>query len=133
MYLLDTDTCIYWLNGQSSVRERLLAIGWDQIAVSVITQAELYYGAFKSSQIESNLARIDTLVNYLEVLPLSEAVLKRFGALKVDLRRAGHPLPDFDLLIASATLATDRTLVTNNTRHYERIPDLQLDNWLVAD
>jgi tRNA(fMet)-specific endonuclease VapC len=71
-------------------------------------------------------------MQYLEVIPLSEAVLKCFGALKVDLRRAGYPLPDFDLLIAGAALATDRILVTNNMRHYERIPDLRLDNWLTA-
>jgi tRNA(fMet)-specific endonuclease VapC len=132
-YLLDTDTCIYWLNGEPAVKERLLAVGWEQVAISVITQAELYYGAYNSTRVEGNLARIDTLVQYLEVLPLSEIVLKRYGSLKVALRRDGQPLPDFDLLIASTALTTDSLLVTNNARRYERVPGLQQDNWLSED
>ena len=123
--------CVYWLNGESTVKDRVLSIGWDRVAVSVITQAELYYGAYNSSHVESNLARIDALTRYIEVVPLTEAVLKCFGSLKVKLRRAGQPLPDFDLLIAGVALATERVLVTNNTRHYERVQDLQLDNWLI--
>jgi tRNA(fMet)-specific endonuclease VapC len=57
-------------------------------------------------------------------------ILKRFGELKAQLRQTGKPLPDFDLLIASTALAEDRVLVTNNTRHYQRIMDLQLENWI---
>jgi tRNA(fMet)-specific endonuclease VapC len=68
-YLLDTDTCIYWLNGRQSVKIKLLAAGWEQVAVSVITQAE-------------NLKRADDFVKQLPIFPLSEAILKQFGALK---------------------------------------------------
>jgi tRNA(fMet)-specific endonuclease VapC len=129
-YLLDTDMCIYWLNGRQGVRDRLLTAGWGQVAVSVITQAELYYGAYNSSRIAENLKRADDFVRLLPILPLHEAILKRFGALKAQLRQTGQPLPDFDLLIASAALVENRVLVTNNSRHYQRIPDLQLENWL---
>lgn len=129
-YLLDTDMCIYWLNGWQSVKDKLLTAGWVQVAISVITQAELYYGAHNSSRVTENLKRADDFVKQLPILPLHESTLKRFGALKAQLRQSGQPLPDFDLLIASAALVENRVLVTNNTRHYQRIPDLQLENWV---
>jgi tRNA(fMet)-specific endonuclease VapC len=129
-HLLDTDMCIYWLNGWQSVKDKLLTAGWVQVAISVITQAELYYGAHNSSRVTENLKRADDFVKQLPILPLHESTLKRFGALKAQLRQSGQPLPDFDLLIASAALVENRVLVTNNTRHYQRIPDLQLENWV---
>jgi len=129
-YLFDTDMCIYWLNGRQSVKDKLLAAGWEQVAISVITQAELYYGAYNSSRVAENLKRTDDFVKQLPILSLREATLKRFGALKAQLRQLGQPLPDFDLLIASIALEVNRILVTNNTRHYQRIPDLQLENWV---
>jgi tRNA(fMet)-specific endonuclease VapC len=128
-FLLDTDMCIYWLKGRKSVKDKLLAAGWDQVAISVITQAELYYGAYNSNRVEQNLKRADDFISQFPMLSLRDATLKRFGQLKAQLRQSGQPLPDFDLLIASVALVENRTLVTNNTRHYQRIPDLQLENW----
>lgn len=128
-YLLDTDTCIYWLNGRQSIRERLLAVGWGQVGICVITAAELYYGAYNSSRVSENLARAALFVQQLPVLPLNDNALRRFGELKAELRRRGQPLADFDLLIASVALAEAYVLVTNNTRHYDRIAGLQLENW----
>lgn len=100
-YLLDTDMCIYWLNGRQTVKDKLMAVGWQQVATSVITQAELYYGAYNSSRVTENLSQVDAFVKEIVVLPLREAMLKRFGELKAQLRQAGQPLADFDLLIAS--------------------------------
>jgi len=129
-FLLDTDICIYWLKGRQSVKEKLLAAGWDQVAISVITQAELYYGAYNSNRVKQNLKRADDFINQFPLLALGEITLKRFGELKAQLRQSGQLLPDFDLLIASVALVENRILVTNNTRHYQRIPDLQLENWV---
>ncbi len=125
-YLLDTDTCIYWLKGRPSVKDKLLAAGWNHIAISMVTQAELYYWAYNSSRVTENLKRADDFVRQLSILPLGEVTLKRFGALKAQLRQSGQPLPDFDLLIASVALVENRALVTNNTRHYQRISNLQI-------
>ncbi len=129
-YLLDTDICIYWLNGRQSVKNKLLAVDWEQIAISVITQAELYYGAYNSSRVTENLQRADDFAKQFPIIPLTEPALKRFGILKAHLRQIGQLLPDFDLLIASTALVSNRILVTNNTRHYERVPGLQLENWV---
>lgn len=129
-YLLDTDTCIYWLKGVQSVREHLEAIGMDQIAISTITVGELYFGAYNSAKVAENLTRAETFVKQLAVLPLNDAALKTFGQIKADLRKQGQVVADFDLLIASTALAEARILVTNNTRHYARIPGIQLENWI---
>ena len=71
-------------------------------------------------------------VSEITVLPLNDAALTDFGRLKAELRHQGQPLPDFDLLIAATTLAHRRVLVTNNVRHYTRIPGLQLENWIAS-
>ena len=130
-YLLDTDICIYWLNGRQSVRDRLLAVGWGEIGICVITAAELYYGAYNSNRVVENLARAELFIQQLPVLPLNDTALRRFGELKAEFRKIGRPIADFDLLIASIALAEGYVLVTNNTRHYERIPGLQLENWIL--
>ena len=130
-YLLDTDTCIYWLRNRQSVRERVREVGWDQISICVITGAELYYGAYNSNRVKENLARAEFFIQNLPVLPLNDTALRRFGELKAELRRIGQPIADFDLLIASVALAGGYILVTNNTRHYERITGLQLQNWTI--
>lgn len=130
-YLLDTDTCIYWLRNRQSVRERVREVGWNQISICVITVAELYYGAYNSNRVTENLARAEFFIQNLPVLPLNDTALRRFGELKAELRRTGQPIADFDLLIASVALAAGYILVTNNTRHYERITGLQLENWTI--
>ncbi|NMG22055.1 PIN domain-containing protein [Brasilonema bromeliae] len=128
-YLLDTDTCIYWLTNRYSVRQKVRQVGWNQISICIITAAELYFGAFNSNRIEENFARAEFFIKQLPVLPLTDSAVRRFGELKAELRRLGQPIGDFDLLIASVALTGNYILVTNNTRHYQRITELQLENW----
>lgn len=131
-YLLDTDTCIYWLRDRYSVREKVRQIGWDEISICVITVAELYFGAYNSNRVTENLERAEFFIQELPVLPLSDAVLRRFGELKAQFRRIGQPIADFDLLIARVVLTESKILVTNNTRHYDRTSELQLENWTLS-
>lgn len=127
-YLLDTDTCIYWLNGRQAVREKLLAVGWDEVCICVITAAELYYGAYNSNRVSENLANAERFIQNLPVVPLTDPALRKYGELKAELRRLGQTIAEFDLLIASVAVAENYTLVTNNTRHYSRISNFQLEN-----
>jgi tRNA(fMet)-specific endonuclease VapC len=129
IYLLDTDICIYWLKGVPAVLERVKTVGVSQIAISTITVAELYFGAYNSAKIEENLARAEDFARQISIAPLDDLVLKAFGRIKADLRKQGQPLADFDLLIAGTVLANEFVLVTNNTQHYERIANLKLENW----
>ncbi len=132
-YLLDTDTCIYWLNGREVVRNKILSIGLNNVSICSISVAELYYGAYNSSRVEGNLTHAERFIQNITVIPLDNDSLKIFGELKAKLRKLGQPVADFDLLIASVALAENLVLVTNNTRHYERITGIKLENWMLID
>ncbi|WP_347566459.1 PIN domain-containing protein [Scytonema sp. UIC 10036] len=75
--------------------------------------------------------RAEFFIAQLPILPLTNSAVKRYGELKSELRRLGQPVGDFDLLIASVALTGNYILVTNNTRHYDRITQLQLENWFL--
>ncbi|MCJ7531435.1 MAG: PIN domain-containing protein [Anaerolineales bacterium] len=129
-YLLDTDICIYWLKGSQVVKDHLLNAGTEHIAISVITAAELYFGAYNSVRVKENHFHLERFLDTITILPLENYALQTFGVLKAELRKEGQALADFDLLIAATALAEGRVLVTNNIRHYERIPHIRLENWV---
>jgi tRNA(fMet)-specific endonuclease VapC len=129
MYLLDTDTIIFSLKGHASVQENLRTHIHDPMKISVITLMELYYGAYKSQKVTSNLAKIKTLENSLEIIPLGKESVEIFGIYKSKLEKAGTPLDDLDLMLASCALAHNLVLVTNNVKHFRRIEGLKLVNW----
>ena len=90
-YLLDTDTCIYWLRNRQSVRDKIREVGWNQITICVITVAELYYSAYNSNRLTENLARGETVLIFWQgELPLESrnaisntcAVGDRIGVIK---------------------------------------------------
>ena len=129
-YLLDTDTCIYWIKNINSVRNKIQQIGWEQICICNITVAELYFGAYNSQRVVENLTRAENFIRDVEVIALDNQAVKKFGELKAELRKTGQPVADFDLLIASVSLTRNYILVTNNTRQYSRISELKLENWI---
>ncbi len=90
---------------------------------------ELYYGAYKSQKISANLAKIKILEQSIETIPVGLESTEIFGLLKAQLEVSGNRLDDFDLIIASCAMAHNLTLVTNNTKHFERIDNLKLVNW----
>jgi len=129
MNVLDTDTCVELLHGNPRVaaaRERC-----DELpVVSTISVAELYFGAAYSDEPERNRELVDEFLGSLPVVELDRFAALIFGEIKASLRRAGRGLPEADLLIAATALACDAVLVTGNRRHYDRIPGLQLENWI---
>jgi tRNA(fMet)-specific endonuclease VapC len=129
-FLLDTDTCIYWLRGHESVRQQINAMKPGNLAVSIISLAELHYGADCSNEPEHNHKIVDDFVSGLTILTLEQPVARRFGEIKSKLRREGKLIEDFDLLIAATALTRDLILVTNNREHFERIENLQIDDWV---
>ena len=99
------------------------------MSLSVITLMELYYGAYKSQKITSNLSKIRILEKTFEIIPTGTESAEIFGILKTDLEKSGNPLDDFDLIIAACAMTYNLTLVTNNYRYFERIDGLKLANW----
>ena len=131
MYLLDTDIIIYNLKGHDAVRKNLQRYSEDPMKISIITLLELYYGAYKSEKVTSNLAKVKTLENAFEVISTAKESAEVFGKLKTTLEKSGTRLDDFDLIIASCAMAHNLTLVTNNVVHFKRINGLKLANWTV--
>ena len=131
MYLLDTDIIIYSLNGHDAVKKNLQQHSQDPMKISIITLFELYFGAYKSEKITSNLAKIKTLENAFEIIPAAKESAEIFGKLKSTLEKSGSRLDDFDLIIAACAMAHNLTLVTNNVVHFQRIDGLKLTNWSV--
>jgi len=129
VYLLDTNIVIYCLKGHEVVNKNLLSYLNDPINISVVTLMELYYGAYKSKKVESNLAKIKTLENSIEVIPLGKEVVEIFGIYKAKLERSGTPLDDFDLILAACAMTNNLVLVTNNTKHFKRIEGLKITDW----
>jgi len=98
--------------------------------VSAVTIGELLYGAYNSANVDKNLARIKVFEESVNVLPLNRECFEVFAETKAKLRSEGRLLDDFDILIASTALVNDCTIVTNNIKHFERIKDLSIENWV---
>lgn len=128
MKILDSDHCVALLRGHLDLRGRVAPA--EELAMTAISVGELTHGAFKSSRVTENLARVDVLLAAVAVLPYDERAARRFGRVKADLERAGMRLSDLDLQIASIALQHDVPLVTHNRRHFERLPDLVIEDWL---
>ena len=129
MYLLDTDTIIYSFKGIDSVVEQFRLHADAPKALSVISYGELIYGAQKSIQVNSNLAKVNRLREIFPIIDISPAIMDCFGLIKAQLSKQGLTVDDFDLLIGATALTHGYTLVTNNEKHFSKIPDLDFVNW----
>lgn len=128
-YVLDTDVCIYWLKGDRRIERKILDVTLENVFITVISECELFYGAYKSARVGRNLETLQTLRRKIKTLQTSSDVAPCYGRLKAALEHRGQTLDDADLLIASIALAHGGTLVTNNIRHFNKIPDLPIENW----
>ena len=130
-YLLDTNICIYIAKQRPpSVAQRIAKLPAGSVAMSLITFGELRYGAEKSRQRGEALATLESLQALIPVIAPDDAVGASYGAIRAQLERAGTPIGNNDLWIAAHALALGVTLVSNNTREFERIPKLRLANWV---
>ncbi len=124
-YLLDTDVLIYHIRGKEKIQTSVLQEG---VAISIITYAELLYGSEKSQNPQKTRAAVEFVLQTLsiDVLPLEKDSVSRYAIIKSNLEKLGTPLDDFDLLIGATALRYGLTLITNNRKHFSRIPDLAL-------
>ncbi len=128
-FILDSDHCVAILRKRLDVSTRISPR--TSLFVTAITVGELTFGAYKSARVAHNLAQMDVLLNGMTILPFDTDAARRHGELKDILRRAGTPLADLDLQIASIALVHALPLATHNTNHFNRIPGLDLVDWLV--
>ena len=128
-FLLDTDICSAHMRRPAKLAHRFIQ-HTGQLAISSVTLAELYAGAYKHSQVSRLLALITDLLQEVQVIDFDSACAEQFGQVRGTLLQQGISVPTTDLMIASAALVDNLTLVTHNTADYQNIPGLRLNDWL---
>lgn len=129
-YLLDTNICIYILNQRpQKVIQRFRRFDPGDIRISAITISELQYGVSKSKYSRRNQDRLDDFLVPFDVLPYDAKAALVYGEIRSTLEQGGRPIGPLDLLIAAQAIAHHLKLVTNNTKEFERIDSLSIDNW----
>lgn len=123
-YLLDTNILIDLLRKRIEINESF----FKEATISIITEAELYYGAYKSSNPQENPDVIEKMISDFgfKIIDLDSKTVMDFAQIKASLEKGGIRLEDFDLLIAATALSQKLTLVTRNIRHFKRIKGLKL-------
>ncbi len=129
MILLDTDICIELLRGNQKVLEKRKEEN-DSIAVSFMTASELYYGAYKSKKPAENSLRVEEFLLTVNIIQSNVRISKLFGQLKTRLQFTGSPIEDADVFIAATCLDGCSKLITGNVKHYNRIDELKIENWI---
>ncbi|TXI63140.1 MAG: tRNA(fMet)-specific endonuclease VapC [Limnohabitans sp.] len=129
-YLLDTNIVIYVLKRRPIEVLSLFNANATRMAISSITLAELLHGAEKSTRVTENLSVIEDFCSRLEVLPYGFKAAQHYGAIRATLEKQGRPIGINDLHIAAHARSEGLVLVTNNTSEFERVPALELENWV---
>lgn len=129
-FMLDTNICIYIARKQPlALLARFEKLKRGDAVLSIITYGELRYGAAKSQQHETVLHHLDELISLLPVQPLPVSAAAHYGVVRAQLEAKGRPIGGNDLWIAAHALAEGLTLVTNNTKEFSRIRELEVQNW----
>ena len=130
-YSLDTNICIYLLNGSSDkLKKKLLSLPPKRITVTTIVKADLLYGAEKSIKKKENREKVEKFLTQIEVQPFDEKSAIIYSKIRAKLESTGKIIGANDLLIASIVLANNDALVTNNVKEFKRVPNLKVENWL---
>lgn len=129
--MLDTNICIYLIkNKPIEIKEKFNAYEVGEICISSITVSELYCGVYKSQMVEKNLQALALFLAPLNIMDYNEKASIEYGKIRAVLESAGKVIGSLDMLIGAHALSLGVTLVSNNTKEFERIDGLKLENWV---
>ena len=126
MYLLDTNACLDFLIGRRATIAPRVERAFGRLAVSSISAAELHVGNRQSAQPDEDARRVDHFLRRVEVKAFDDTAAHSYAKV---VRLMGVERTSFDRLIAAHALALDYTLITNNVRHFSKVPGLKVENW----
>ncbi len=132
LFMLDTDTCIFLMRGESpALAAKVQAVPLQQQVMSAVTFAELTYGvqASTAAKRKQNQSVLDSLVLHLAVLDWPQDAAKHYAEIRTDLKKRGAQLGAADLMIAAHARAMGATVVTNNVKDFARVKGLEVENW----
>lgn len=129
-YLLDTDICSYVIrNRPVAVRARMDAVPLAEQAISSVTYAELMVGVARSSKPMKNREIVAAFVSHLAVLAWDANAAEHYADIRTRLDEAGTPIGAMDMMIAAHARSLAMTIVTNNLRHFDKVPRLRVESW----
>jgi len=129
-FMLDTNAASAAMRGTAGLDQRLAQLDPSQWCISAVTRAEIRYGAALRPDATQLARRIEAFFEAAPTAPWDEVAADMHGRLRAELRRRGTPIGDFDEMIAAHALALGSVLVTDNTRHFERVDGLVIENWI---
>ena len=130
-YLLDTNIVAYIIKRKPvEVFDKLSTVSWDEISISSIVVAELWYGVAKSQHKERNKAVLEKFLAPFTILDFDTSAAEQYALIRANLEEKGTVIGANDLLIAAHALSQDLVLVTNNVREFERVENLRIENWV---
>ena len=132
LHMLDTDTASYLIKGKSpAIESRLAAIVPSMVCISVMTRAELLYGLKRLPADHRLHLAVRLFLKIVRVLPWDAEAADWYADIRHQLVSSGQPIGELDMMIAAHSLSAGAVLVTNNSRHYERIAaPIMLENWV---
>ncbi len=131
-YLLDTNTCIRYINGRAlQIRVKMSTIPRSEVVVSSISKAEMFFGSAKSQTPERSLEKQIEFLETVGVLSFDDTAAHTYGPMRAELERNGVAIGQLDMLIAAIALANNLILVTHNVSEFSRINGLQIEDWEV--
>lgn len=130
LYMLDTNAASEAVRGHPEFDERLKSLPPGQWCISAVTCSEIRFGVAKKPEAVRLHRIVDEFLRIVPILPWDAKAANRHGELRADLQARGLPIGDFDEMIAAHALAVGAVVVTDNVRHFSRVPGLVLENWL---
>lgn len=131
MYVIDTNTLIYFFKGRESVSRKLLSIPPKEIGIPSVVVYELEVGIAKSKAPRKRLKQLEEMLSIITVLPFTVKEARSSAMIRAQLERKGLPIGPIDMLIAGTALAHQAILVTHNGKEFTRIDKLQVEDWYV--
>lgn len=131
MYYLDTNTCIYYLNGRyPKLKDKIMSTPPGQIFIPSVVMAELLFGAAKSKQKKDNLEKVERFLDPFEIKMFDDSAAYVYAKIRYDLEKEGSVIGPNDLLIASIVKTNKGVIITGNIREFSRIKGLKIQNWV---
>jgi len=128
IYMLDTDTVSNIVRKHPPVIKKLIGHENDEICISAITNAELFYGLEKKKS-QKLFNEVRSIIGKCTIIDFDASQSEIYGRIRLELEKSGTPLGDMDLLIASAAMSTGAILVSHNTKHFSKIKGLKIEDW----
>lgn len=129
MWVLDTNTLIYFFKDEGHISETLFQHSPQEIAIPAIVLYELQVGIAKSSSPKKRVGQLAQLTSVVRVLPFQQQEADAAAAIRARLEKQGKPIGPYDVLIAGTALAVGASLVSRNLKEFRRIRGLRVENW----